>query len=156
MVRSNMQGTYGQLRDAVANTQMSSCIKEQARQVDELETILSRLDAITCAMWELLQEQGVTKERLYDKLDEVIDKRKSGFSYFTRISCPRCGKAIQESNRTPLVGRCVYCGTQVTFYPYSDDYKLIDTDDEQVVEETPAPVSEQQDKPYSVADDLGF
>ena len=153
------RGSYNhmqQIGDAFKDARMSSRMMNQARELDELGNLLSRLDMITNAMWELLQDNGITREMLYKKMDELVDRRKQGHNYYTRVACPRCGKPIQESTKMPLIGRCVYCGAEVTFYPYSDDVKLMENDDGFEEEPEEAPVVPQDHKPYNPSEDLGF
>ena len=95
-------------------------MNESKRRGDELNTSIARLDMIVCAMWELMQENGISSEALYGKIDDIIMRRKANVYSRSIIECPKCGKPIQESNKTPMLGRCVYCGETVTFYPYMD------------------------------------
>ena len=92
--------------------------------ISALQTKLNRLDVIVHAMWELLKENDVGEEKLRAKVNEVIangpKSRRPSYEPII-VKCPRCGKAIQESRGTPLVGRCIFCGYQVIFYPYSED-----------------------------------
>ena len=132
-------------------------MKESKRQVDELNTSIARLDMIVCAMWELMQEQGITTEQLHAKIDDLILRRKANVYRYSYAKCPKCGKPIQESNKTPMLGRCVYCGETVTFYPYSDNLQGEEMDEEvpETTDEAPAATAEEA-KPYDVSDDLGF
>ena len=131
-------------------------MKESKRQVDELNTSIARLDMIVCAMWEIMQEQGVSTETLHSKIDDLILRRKANVYRYSFAKCPKCGKPIQESNKTPMLGRCVYCGETVTFYPYSNegDYEEPAEAEPEEAEETVQP--ETEEKPYNVSDDLGF
>ena len=75
------------------------------------------------AMWEALKASGISEDVLYDKIDTVLADPSKFFrkSYEPLIvNCPKCGKAIQESRKTPLKGKCMFCGQEVTFYPYTD------------------------------------
>lgn len=133
-------------------------MKESKRQVDELGTSIARLDMIVCAMWELMQENGISQEALHEKIDDLIRNRQASVYRYSIIDCPKCGKPIQESNKTPMLGRCVYCGQTVTFYPYSSGISAIDDGDETNAAES-EPVQEQiqeDPKPYDITDDLGF
>ena len=68
------RGSYNhmqQIGDAFKDARMSSRMMNQARELDELGNLLSRLDMITNAMWELLQDNGITREMLYKKMDEL-------------------------------------------------------------------------------------
>lgn len=145
-----------QIGGAYADARATGRAQAVARKVDEMSNSIERLELIVGAMWELIQENGISKEALYKKIDDVIERSKTVNYRMTRVNCPRCGKNIQESNKQPLVGNCVYCGAQVTFYPYSDDVSLMKTDDEfdQFHEEPPK--EDADNKPYNISDDLGF
>ena len=90
---------------------------EAAGKVKKIEIILQ-------AMWELMQENGVTIDQLNAKINELIldpdKKTKPAYENAHIVSCPRCGKAIQESKTSPMLGRCMFCGEKIVFYPYSD------------------------------------
>ena len=142
---------------SLENARAIERMKESKRQVDELGTSIARLDMIVCAMWELMQENGIPKEALYEKLDNLIQKRKASVYRYSIIDCPKCGKPIQESNKTPMLGRCVYCGQTVTFYPYSTEISAVDDDEAEDAEPEPVQEEVQEDpKPYDITDDLGF
>ena len=91
---------------------------EAAGKVKKIEIILQ-------AMWELMQENGVTTEQLHAKIDELVldpeKKVKPAYENIRIIKCPKCGKSIQESKTTPMVGSCMFCGEKVVFYPYCDE-----------------------------------
>lgn len=93
--------------------------------IADAQSKVNRLETIVHAMWEVLKEEtGIGEERLRSKVEEVIkggDKSKRPVYDPVIVRCPRCGKAIQESRGTPLVGRCIFCGYEVVFYPYSED-----------------------------------
>ena len=147
------KGNYyaNMLNDAAAEVRGSTRMNEKVRKIDEMANQMARLDMIVCAMWELLQENGISKETLYNKIDELISTQKTKTSHFTRIDCPKCGKPVQESNKMPMLGRCVYCGTMLTFYPYSDDVAIKKSADD--ADEAPDYGMPGQD---SFGDDLGF
>ena len=143
---------------SLENARAIERMKESKRQVDELGTSIARLDMIVCAMWELMQENGISQEALHEKIDDLIQNRKASVYRYSIIDCPKCGKPIQESNKTPMLGRCVYCGQTVTFYPYSSEISAMDDGDETNAAES-EPVQEQiqeDPKPYDITDDLGF
>ncbi|SCW30277.1 hypothetical protein SAMN02910456_00404 [Ruminococcaceae bacterium YRB3002] len=135
-----------------------SKMKDNKRQMDELGTSIARLDMIVCAMWELMQENGITTDALHAKIDDLILRRKQNIYSTVHTTCPKCGKPIQESTKTPMLGRCVYCGELVTFYPYSDEIKGSDGTvvDQSVKDEEEEVPEKEEPKPYDVSDDLGF
>ena len=90
----------------------------------DIQGRLKKLEVITQALWEVVQEHGITTEELYARIDDLVldpnKKIKPAYENANIISCPRCGKAIQESKTTPMLGRCMFCGEKIVFYPYTD------------------------------------
>ena len=101
--------------------------------LDRLNNDVMKCEVMVEAMLSILTEQGVSKDQINQKLIELTDKKISYRVYETRSSsCPKCGKAVLEAPKIPLRGRCMYCGTYVTFYP-------ILKDEEKPMEEGAAP-----------------
>ncbi len=112
---------------AVENASMLYQADSAAQRASEKAVMaasqMQRLEMIVCAMWEALKASGISEDVLYDKIDTVLADPSKFFrkSYEPLIvNCPKCGKAIQESRKTPLKGKCMFCGQEVTFYPYTD------------------------------------
>lgn len=95
-----------------------------AENINDLQGRVKKLEIISQALWEVLQENGVTIDQLHAKINELIldpdKKTKPAYENAHIVSCPRCGKAIQESKTSPMLGRCMFCGEKIVFYPYSD------------------------------------
>ena len=93
--------------------------------INDLQGRVKKLEIITQAMWEVVQDTGVPIEKLYAKIDELVldpgRKVKPAYENIHIVNCPRCGKAIQESKATPMLGRCMFCGEKIVFYPYSEN-----------------------------------
>ena len=84
------------------------------------------------ALFEAMVEQGVDPELINAKVVELTDAKLAKFGNPASAKpCPRCGKMVKELADTPLLGRCMYCGTYVTFYPLLEE--------EKPAEESPAP-----------------
>lgn len=106
--------------------------------IADLQTTVGRLDTIVYAMWEILKENGVGEEKLKAKIREVVSTggKPKRPSYEPVIAqCPQCGRNVQESRKDPLIGRCLFCGGQVIFYPYSDDHSAVNNTSETSSEE---------------------
>ena len=93
--------------------------------INDLQGRVKKLEIITQAMWEVIQDTGVSIDKLYAKIDELVldpnKKVKPAYENIHIVNCPRCGKAIQESKATPMLGRCMFCGEKIVFYPYSEN-----------------------------------
>lgn len=89
--------------------------------MDEIRCELAKLELILQAMWKVMEEQGVEPSAINAKIDEIMENRPKN-NYQKKLKpCPKCGKNVQESLKTPLVGRCLFCGEVVKFYPYLDE-----------------------------------
>ena len=73
------------------------------------------------AMYRVMVEQGVDPKLFDAKIEEIMKERqeKKGLvSAKPQVKpCPKCGKAVKKSPNAPMLGRCMYCGTNVPFYP---------------------------------------
>ena len=87
---------------------------------DELEYSVGRLDILLASMWMLMKEKGFTDDELMNKITSIIDERKGVVYQKDVIKCSKCGNNIQEVKKTPLTGRCYYCGSMYVMYPYND------------------------------------
>ncbi|SCW26466.1 hypothetical protein SAMN02910456_00085 [Ruminococcaceae bacterium YRB3002] len=137
--------------------------------VDELEYSVGRLDILMAAMWTIMKEKGATDDELMTAISSIIEDRKGVVYQKNVLKCARCGNNIQEVKKTPLTGRCYYCGTMYLLYPYNDgdvkDPIVSGTVSEQEApvpaEEAPAEAENVEElpmtfEPYDVTKDLGF
>ena len=92
-------------------------IDDNIRKAEESNSNLNKLDMMVCAMWELMQEKGYTREQLNAKLDRIRESNETLEARQNVVLCPKCGKKVIESSRTPFEGTCLYCGQNVTIYP---------------------------------------
>ncbi len=100
-------------------------------EVTGLKNSIKRLDTISRAMWEVMQENGIPVEKLNAKIEQLLTDpdKKERLAYDPLIiKCPGCGKPLRESYKTPMLGKCVFCGREVVFYPYSDDTSAPDAE----------------------------
>ena len=130
---------------------------------DELEFSVGRLDILVASLWMLMKEKGFTDDELMNKITTIINERKGVVYQKDVLKCSKCGNNIQEVKKTPLTGRCYYCGAMYVLYPYNDK----PMPEELVPIETKAEVPEVVEKkeeselpttfePYDVSKDLGF
>ena len=73
------------------------------------------------AMYRVMVEQGIDPKLFDAKIEEIMKERqeKKGLvSAKPQVKpCPKCGKAVKKSPNAPMLGRCLYCGANVPFYP---------------------------------------
>ncbi len=105
----------------MSNTRTSDKVMDQAREIENISQMIGKMDIILNAMFELFQETGVEKQRIYDKIDEIIQRRNDNpYGVEFRI-CPKCGHKITEARTTPMRGNCLFCGEKANFYPYDEE-----------------------------------
>ena len=89
-----------------------------------LQSKVGRLETIVYAMYEVLKKHdGIGEQALLDEIEDIVlnSKMRKRPSYDpVIINCPKCGKAIQESRKEPMLGRCHFCGETVLFKPFDD------------------------------------
>jgi len=130
---------------------------------DELEYSVGRLDILLASMWMLMKEKGFTDDELMNKITTIIDERKGVVYQKDVLKCSKCGNNIQEVKKTPLTGRCYYCGSMYVLYPYNDKQlpeELVPLaakeEPEKVTEDVKEDELPSSFEPYDVSKDLGF
>jgi len=133
----------------------SEKVADQARAIEDVQLTVEKLRITVSAMWDLMQEQGITKPQLYAKIDDVIKKDlEDPYSLDFRI-CPKCNRKITEQSKTPFRGTCLFCGTQMMFYPFDEESREAAKAVEASVN-NPAPAPAAESEAYDPLQDLGF
>ena len=121
MYKGDAQQTANMYNESFKAMRAQDRVAQASRDMSGLRSQILKLAIIQQAMWNILSDQGVTVDRLNSEIDEVL-KKGYKFSYQDSAKpCPRCGKNVRESEQTPMSGRCMFCGTNVTFYPFDDN-----------------------------------
>lgn len=89
-----------------------------SNRVEDLNERIGSLAMIVRAMWALLEEQGLTREQLIAKLDELdmADGIDDGQMKRGAVDCPSC-----DSKVAPGLTKCQFCGAET---PLADDSPL--------------------------------
>ena len=95
---------------------MDNFMRESGK-IERNGAAVNRLDVMVSAMWELMLEKGFTREQMNAKLDKVKEQKMTLDPQHNRVTCPACGKIINEALMTPFEGKCIYCGHKVMIYP---------------------------------------
>ncbi len=104
------------------NSRNAMKLHDASKSIDELKNDITKLEMMIQAMFSIMKEQGVTTGQLNDKLKLLLDDKISkGFARSDSMPCPKCGKIIRESVQTPMMGRCMFCGTTAVFYPFMEE-----------------------------------
>ena len=93
-------------------------IVEANSKIGSLRSDISELEIKVQALYRVMVEQGIDP-KLFDAKIEEIMKERTGRKPIPKQSkpCPKCGRTVSKNGNAPLLGKCMYCGTNVPFYP---------------------------------------
>ena len=135
-------------------------VKESTRVIVDLQTAINRLDILVFALFNLLQQKGVSEEELTDEIDRIIKEHNSDVYAYNPVMCSKCNKPLQETKQIPMLGKCLYCGEQHVLYPYSRgtsaDAAVASAESEAASAEPETPSVTSEPEPYDVLKDLRF
>jgi hypothetical protein len=79
-------------------------------RIEDLNERIDSMAMILRAMWALLEEQGLSREQLVTKIEELdrLDGVDDGQTRRKPVDCPSC-----DSKVAPGLSRCQYCGAEV-------------------------------------------
>ena len=105
----------------VINDRSSEGLADANIRIGDMTVEITDLEIKLEAMYRVMVEQGVDPKLFDAKIEEIMKERqeKKGLvSAKPQVKpCPKCGKAVKKSPNAPMLGRCLYCGTNVPFYP---------------------------------------
>ena len=105
----------------VINDRSSEGLADANIRIGDMTGQITDLEIKLEAMYRVMVEQGVDPKLFDAKIEEIMKERqeKKGLvSAKPQVkSCPKCGKAVKKSPNAPMLGRCLYCGANVPFYP---------------------------------------
>lgn len=105
----------------VINDRSSEGLADANIRIGDMNGQITDLEIKLEAMYRVMVEQGVDPKLFDAKIEEIMKERqeKKGLvSAKPQVKpCPKCGKAVKKSPNAPMLGRCMYCGTNVPFYP---------------------------------------
>ncbi len=105
----------------VINDRSSEGLADANIRIGDMTGQITDLEIKLEAMYRVMVEQGVDPKLFDAKIEEIMKERqeKKGLvSAKPQVKpCPKCGKAVKKSPNAPMLGRCMYCGTNVPFYP---------------------------------------
>lgn len=110
-------GDYNQ-PPVIINDRSSEGLADANIRIGNMKSDIADLEIMLQAMYRVMIEQGVDPKLFEAKIDEIMKER--GPVPPVKIqskTCPKCGKAVKKSANAPLLGKCMYCGTSVPFYP---------------------------------------
>ncbi len=105
----------------VINDRSSEGLADANIRIGDMTGQITDLEIKLEAMYRVMVEQGVDPKLFDAKIEEIMKERqekKGLISAKPQVKpCPKCGKAVKKSPNAPMLGRCMYCGTNVPFYP---------------------------------------
>ncbi len=105
----------------VINDRSSEGLADANIRIGDMTGQITDLEIKLEAMYRVMVEQGVDPKLFDAKIEEIMKERqeKKGLvSAKPQVKpCPKCGKPVKKSPNAPMLGRCMYCGTNVPFYP---------------------------------------
>ena len=93
-------------------------IAEANSKIGDIRSDISDLEIKLQAMYRVMVEQGVDPKLFDKKIEEVMNER-AGKKPIPKQSkpCPKCGRIVRKNGSAPQLGKCMYCGMSVPFYP---------------------------------------
>lgn len=120
----NYDYVEGAVKNDLQSSRNAQKLQDANKSIDELKSEITKLEMMVRAMFDIMKEQGVTTDQINGRIKELLDDKISkGFFSSDSIPCPKCGKTVRESPGTPMMGRCMFCGTTAVFYPFVDEDK---------------------------------
>lgn len=119
MARYNSYRSNNDISRISSDNRSAERAAEASRNVSIMQSDVLRINILLQAMMEIMIEQGIDPALINAKIDEIMEKPET-FTPLGKESkpCPKCGKTVLDNGNIPLVGTCMYCGTQVKFPPY--------------------------------------
>lgn len=102
---------------ALARSAAVSDVSIHTSRVEDLNERIDEMALVLRGMWALLEEQGLTNDRLLAKLEELdkADGTNDGRVKKEPITCPSCEAKVPQG-----LANCQYCGADVPV----DDHPL--------------------------------
>ena len=103
----------------VVNDRSTEALADTNQRLGGVNDQITALEIKIQAMYRVMVEQGVDPAVFEAKIDEIMEERgiKVPVHQNEVKTCPKCGKPVKKNANTPLLGRCLYCGTVVKFNP---------------------------------------
>ena len=103
----------------VVNDRSTEALADTNQRLGGVNDQIAALEIKLQAMYRVMIEQGVDPALFEAKIDEIMEERgiKVPAPQNEVKACPKCGKPVKKNGNTPLLGRCLYCGTVVKFNP---------------------------------------
>ncbi len=113
-----MYSDYQNQTPIVINDRSSEGLADANIRIGNMLSEMSELQIKLQAMYLVMLDQGIDPQVFEEKIEEVMKTRgnKKPVSLDSK-PCPKCGRMVKKSALTPLLGKCLYCGSNVSFSP---------------------------------------
>ena len=111
---------YGNQPPVIINDRSSEGLADANIRIGNMKTEIAELELKLQVIYQIMIEQGVDPKLFETKIEEALKQRRPNQAQALRKMtkpCPKCGKTVKKSNNSPMLGKCMYCGTDVPFYP---------------------------------------
>lgn len=113
-----MYSDYQKQTPIVINDRSSEGLADANIRIGNMLSEMTELQIKLQAMYLVMLDQGIDPQVFEDKIEEVMKARgnKKPVSLDSK-PCPKCGRMVKKSSTAPLLGKCLYCGSNVSFAP---------------------------------------
>lgn len=114
-----MYSDYQSPNITVINDRSSEGLADANIRIGNINASIAELEIKLQAMYRVMLEQGIDPQLFEAKIDEIMKERasKPAIPAPTTKPCQKCGRAVKKSANSPLLGKCMYCGSPVPFTP---------------------------------------
>ena len=117
-----MYSDYNDQPPIVINDRSSEGLADANIKLGNLKCTVTDLEIKLEAMYRVLIEKGIDPKLFEAKIEEVLKERAEAPVKLVQLenqtkTCPKCGRTVKKNANTPLLGKCLYCGTNVPFAP---------------------------------------
>ena len=113
-----MYSDYETKTPIIINDRSSEGLADANIRIGNMLSEMTELQIKLQAMYLVMLDQGIDPQIFEDKIEEVMKTRvnKKPVSLDSK-PCPKCGRMVKKSSAAPLLGKCLYCGSNVSFSP---------------------------------------
>lgn len=113
-----MYSDYETKAPVIINDRSSEALADANIRLGNMLSEMAELQIKLQAMYMVMLDQGIDPQVFEDKIEEVMKIRgnKKPVSLDSK-PCPKCGRMVKKSSVAPLLGKCLYCGSNVPFSP---------------------------------------
>ena len=102
----------------IVNGRSGNEVVEANFKISDLKNQLAEMEVKIQVLYSILRDKGISPETFEAKIEEIMKGKTENPPAQKQLrTCPECGKAVKPSADNPLLGRCMFCGAKVPYYP---------------------------------------